>query len=199
LCTRAGQAQAAGQAFGCVAQAISQLLGCQLQASEQRQVAPLLQEGLQADVVHALGERVVGFAPFGAFPGIVDAGVGTDDHQRGDEVRVHQRQVQAGSAAEAVADEGAGAAHRGQHVGRAPQVGAHVCRAAVTGEVDHGGQEALLGEVLRDRLPRVAGLGEAVHERDARCLTVAELLCGQGAGMWTPVRHRTTRRRSCRR
>ena len=96
-------------------------------------------------------------------------------------------------------DEGAGAAHRGQHVGRAPQVGAHVCRAAVTGEVDHGGQEALLGEVLRDRLPRVAGLGEAVHERDARCLTVAELLCGQGAGMWTPVRHRTTRRRSCRR
>ena len=151
----------------------------QLQSAEQRLCHPLLQECFQADFVHACLEHVVGFTTSGHQARVVDARVGPDDDQSLDQVRVHQREMQTGPAAQAVADIGSGAADGRQHVGCAAQVGAYLGGVAVAGHIDDGDEESVSGEVLSDWLPRVAGLGEAMDEGHSRSALHAELLGGQ--------------------
>ena len=105
----------------------------ELQPGEQRLGEPLVEERVDADIDDVVGELVVGGAAVGSLVSSAMPGDAPIDREAADEVRVHQRGVQAQPAAQAVADVHAEAAQRRQHVGAAAQVGAHVRAVAVPG------------------------------------------------------------------
>ncbi len=137
------------------------------EAAEERQCQPAVEERRQALVLELAGEALVGSDPLRTRHLVVDATGGAQHHERANHLGSGERQVEQVAATHRVAEPCRPAAHIGQQVGTARQVGRHRRRAAVAGRVDADHHVVPL-EVLGHRAPAGTGLGEAVHEGQAR-------------------------------
>ena len=162
-----GRAQARGKP-GC---GVAQTIGAQgvlyVEPGEQRVRQPLVDEGLDTDLLDALGEPLVGRSSGGALGLVDDAGSCADQDEGTYLVGVTECSVQRDPAAHRVADIGGGSADLDEMVGTRPEIG-----------IGRGGAVTMAGQIDRDRLdvgesgpqerldvrPRPRGLGEAVRK-----------------------------------
>ncbi len=186
-----GLSQAARQSRGCVRQPIRTLFVVDDQPGEQRLGKPFVEEDFDADLLDVVGQLDVAGAASCSIAFIGDPGRSTDDSEPAYQVGVHQRGVDAQSAAEAVADVYAESTRGGQQVGRLAQVDPHIDGLAMAGDIDDDGLVTVRCKAGRDRLPRVGRLGETVDEHQPRAFPArpAGELPGDLAGQRPPVRH----------
>ncbi|MDZ7734084.1 MAG: thiamine pyrophosphate-binding protein [Acidimicrobiia bacterium] len=144
---------------------------------------PLVEEGVESDLVETVGAGLVRLGACGACRRVVDARRGADEHEALDQIRSAQRQVETHPPAHRVAEVGGVPADLAEETGRLPEVGAVVAGAAVAREV--GADDPVVsGQVLADRSPAVPGLGEAVDHHESGSVSV-----GPGVQRWS-VGHR---------
>ena len=128
-----------------------------------------------------VGQRVVGRSTGGPLGVVVDPARGPDQHQPLHQVGAGQGEVEGEAATHRVAHVGgrsAGVAEEQRPVGEA---GHHPGGAAVAGGVDQH-QLVVADEVVGERPPAPAGLGEAVHQHETVAAGRADDLGVQGSG-----------------
>ena len=167
LRARAGRTQAGRESGRGVAQTVGSQRVVRGQAGEQRVAEPLVDEGLDPDLLDAPCEQLVGRSAGRALLEVVDAARRSDQYEGAYLVGMAKRSVQRDPTAHRIADVRRVPTQVDEVVGARPEVGVG-CRTgvAVPGEVDCDGVD--VGETgAQERLevrPGPCGLGEAVGE-----------------------------------
>ena len=114
----------------------------------------------------AAASCVVARPPGGPLAGVVDAGRGADQHEALDEVRAGDGEVQAQAAAHRVADVRRPAAGRDRAARRRRRRSARTAAEPPWPGASTATTSWRLGQLVGDRVPRPAGLGEPVDEHE---------------------------------
>ena len=162
-------AQGGRQSRGVIGQPFGALVRLRRQRGEQRLGQPLVEERVEPDRLEVVGQLVVGSSASLPFVAVLDAGVGADEDEGGDQVGLGEGQVQGHPTAEGVAEIAPPAAGPTQSVAGLGQVPSDR-RGAVAGEVD-GLDRTLIAEGGEERPPAAGVLGEPVGQDQGRALT----------------------------